>query len=118
MLRRDLTEQNADSETHRRRGYVANLCVDVLRSKKRGRRGVTLEDPESVSLKKVCRSYARICARYPPLARLSGRNTKNRDRNVKCHAGKDFSEFRLDAIVVKIVLGQLTESRSPNEDTL
>ena len=46
-------------------------------AKKRGRRGVTLEDPESVSLKKVCRSYARICARYPPLARLSGRNTKN-----------------------------------------
>src|SRR6266513_2184229 len=78
----------------------------------------TLEDPESVSLKKVCRSYARICARYPLLARLSGRNTKNRDRSVKCHAGKDFSEFRLDAKVVKNVLGQLTESRSPNEDSL
>jgi hypothetical protein len=65
LLRRDLTEQNADLETHRRRGYVANLCVDVLRSKRRGRRGVTLEDPERVSLKKICRSYARICARYP-----------------------------------------------------
>ena len=76
MLRRDSIKQNADLETHRRRGYVANFRVAVFRGKKRERRRVTLENPESASLKKVCGSYARICARNPPLARLSGRTRK------------------------------------------
>ena len=77
LLRRDLTKQNADLETHRCRGYVANFRVAVFRGKKRERRRVTLENPESASLKKVCGSYTRICARYPPLARVSGRKAQN-----------------------------------------
>jgi hypothetical protein len=38
---------------------------------------VTLENPKSASLKKVCGYYARIGAWYSPLARLSGRNAEN-----------------------------------------
>jgi hypothetical protein len=52
LLRRDLTKQNADLETHRCRGYVANFPVAVFRSKKRERRRATLENPKSPSLKK------------------------------------------------------------------
>ena len=58
-------------------GYVANLRGDVFCSKKRARRGVALEDPESGGLKNVCGSYARTCARYSPLARVSGRNAED-----------------------------------------
>jgi len=52
-------------ETHRCRGYVANFRVAVFGGKKRERRRATLENPKRPSLKKVCGSYARICARYP-----------------------------------------------------
>jgi hypothetical protein len=52
LLRRDLTKENADLEPRRCRGYGANFCVAVFRGKKRERRRVTLENPESTSLKK------------------------------------------------------------------